>query len=206
MRRTSFIVVGWLALASAPASAQQALGEPRPTQDQQPLVTLSAGPLLSVPAGDYGFTNGRGFGGFVTATFRIGAQFSFAARLSSAESPKLAAYGAVNRQSNTVDAGINYFIATPHAIRVVVAALAGKHSSVPEFDNIETDSGFGLHAEIGLHYYPHSVLGLVAAVGYSYAWTTQLQSGFDGPSPIPGARIDVGFEMLSLSAGVEARW
>ncbi|MBP9087318.1 MAG: outer membrane beta-barrel protein [Kofleriaceae bacterium] len=193
-------------LFCAQAHAQQALGEPGPNQDAQPFVTLSAGPLLSVPAGDYGFTNGAGFGGFVTATVRIGAQFSFAARLSSAESPKLAAFGAVNRHSNTVDAGINYFIATPHAVRVVVAALAGKHSSVPEFDNIETDSGFGLHAELGLHYFPHSILGLIAVVGYSYAWTTKLQSGADGPSPIPGARIDIGFEMLSLSAGIEARW
>ena len=148
-----------------------ALGKNRPNQDAQPLVTLSAGPLLSVPAGDYGFSNGPGFVGFVTATMRIGAQFSFATRLSSAQSPKLAAFGAVNRHYNTVDAGIHYFIATPHAVRVVVAALAGRHSSVPEFDDIEidtdTDTGFGLHAEIGLHYLPHGVLGLIAAVGHS---------------------------------------
>jgi len=204
-------VARWPLVASAVSiflttNAGQAAAQAAPANRvDQPWVTIAAGPTFEKPAGDHGFQNTSGFGGFVLGTVRLGAQFSLVARYATAESPKLAAIGAVDRRSNTLDGGINYFIANPSDVRVIVMGLAGKHDSVPVDANAETDSAFGVHVELDLQYFPHHTFGFIGGVGYSYAWATRLVLADNGRVPAQSARVDFSFEMLTISLGLQAR-
>jgi hypothetical protein len=194
------LVAGLIGMAATATSAhaQVALGHgpSAPLIDDEPLFTVAAGPLLSLPSADHSFQNSSGIGVFVNGTVRIGSRFSFIVRYATATEPKVAAVDAVERRDALFDAGIHYFIPTPTPIRITAALMAGQHFSTPT-DGSKDENGFGLHAEVGSSYTLVPNIAAVATVGYSTAWTSRSSNG---------RTVDTSFDVVDFSIGAQARF
>lgn len=188
-----------VAFSSAPAHADTYVGTlSNKPAFKQPTFTIAVGPMIGVPIGDHAFENKSGVGLAITGTVRIVDKLSFAARIANnAEPSGQAAGAAVDRRDTTVDAGINYILPTPSPAHIIVNGMVGKHFSVPQSGTLDTESGFGLHLDIGAGYIFHPNFALIGTVGYSYAWTRR-QTDF--------AVVDFSFELLDFTLAAQARF
>jgi hypothetical protein len=177
--RTGFLFTVLVTMVSSTAHA-----DPEMQAAEEQLLSVSAGPIVTIPIGDYAADNDTGGGFYLNGTAKIVGRLAFAARYAYSVLPNYNSAGFTQDVGvNTISAGVRFHIpvgpdVSPSPLRILFSGqLAKSYIKVARGGEAETD-GLGAHISIGLSYRLLPNFSIEGTTGYTLADTSRGETPF----------------------------